>query len=396
MQATTDHVPGQTLKRPVDHFPFLDHLRGIAILLVFATHAVFPSFGADELGWNGLVRDVHSQLVYVVPASMGWIGVAIFFAVSGFCIHLSHTRSSDKGWNVFFVRRFFRIYPPYLPILLAFGILLPSLRLHHLHADGGQLVSHLFLLHNFDSTYCFGINAVFWSLALEFQLYCLYPLLLALVARMGWHRTLWLAAGLELALHGVTGTLSIWQAPVWAPTWFTHNPLDYWFSWSIGAVVADAYLKKRSVPFAHPRHLVWAALVVVCYFIKPLTVFCFTLSALATAHVIAVFLTRPKLVFPTKGVAGLLCNHLRFAGVVSYSLYLIHEPIVYQLGTFLGRHSFFQHRPFLVFGFCLLAWFPALVPAYIYYRLVEMPSIAWGKSILQRRKEIHGRRIVPA
>jgi peptidoglycan/LPS O-acetylase OafA/YrhL len=386
MNSSVNSGGDPTLKRSVDHFPFLDHLRGIAILLVFATHAVFPSFGADEMDWNGLVRNLHSPLLYVAPASMGWIGVAIFFVVSGFCIHLSHTRSQDKGWNVFFVRRLFRIYPPYLPVLFAFGILLPSIRLHHFHADWGQLVSHLFLVHNFDSTYCFGINAVFWSLAIEVQLYCLYPLLLWIVARTGWFRTLWIIGAIEILLHGVTGALSIWQTAVWAPTWFTHNPFDYWLSWSVGAVVADAYLKKERIPFTNPGNLSWIPLVLICYFIKPLTVFCFTFTALATAHIIAVFLTRPKLKFPTNGLAGLLCNHLRFAGVVSYSLYLIHEPIVYQLGTFLGRRPLFEHHPFCVFGMCLLSWFVALIPAYIYYRLIELPSIAWGKRILQIQK----------
>jgi peptidoglycan/LPS O-acetylase OafA/YrhL len=377
--------PEQVLKKPVDHFPFLDHLRGIAILLVFATHSVFPSFGADELKWNRWFRDLHSQLLLVFPASMGWIGVAIFFVVSGFCIHLSHKRSRDKSWYIFFVRRLFRIYPPYLLVLLAFGILLPAIRLHRIHVDAGQMLSHLFLIHNFDSRYCFGINAIFWSLALEVQLYCLYPLLLWMVGKMGWQRTLGITAILEIALHGVTGTLSVVQTTLWEPTWFTHNPFDYWFSWSVGAVVADAYLERREVPFAHRGHAWWAALVLLGYFIRPLSFLCFTFTALFSAHVVACFLTRPKLAFPTKGIAGLCCNHLRFAGVLSYSIYLIHQPIVFQIGTFLGQRAVFNHFPFLVFCACLLLWFPVIIPAFIYHHVIELPSIAWGKWILKNR-----------
>jgi peptidoglycan/LPS O-acetylase OafA/YrhL len=52
-----------------------------------------------------------ASLLPLFPFSLGGLGVAIFFAVSGFCIHLSHLHNRNKGWSFFIYRRFFRIYP---------------------------------------------------------------------------------------------------------------------------------------------------------------------------------------------------------------------------------------------------------------------------------------------
>ena len=49
------------------------------------------------------------------------VGVAIFFVVSGFCIHLSFRRGAPGDWRGFFIRRFFRIYPPYFLAVLIFA-----------------------------------------------------------------------------------------------------------------------------------------------------------------------------------------------------------------------------------------------------------------------------------
>lgn len=104
------------------HYPFLDGIRGIAILWVFLFHSLGASYGWDHFPWNGLFRsfDEPRSLVVLFPLSLGGLGVAIFFAVSGFCIHLSHLRNREKGWTYFFYRRFFRIYPAYLVAILIF------------------------------------------------------------------------------------------------------------------------------------------------------------------------------------------------------------------------------------------------------------------------------------
>ena len=110
-----------TLTKP--YVPALDAIRGAAILAVFLFHSLGVSFGFDKLPWNGLFRDfanASKSFLLLYPLTYGSAGVAIFFVVSGFCIHLSFSKGSDKRWASFANRRLFRIYPPYLFALLIF------------------------------------------------------------------------------------------------------------------------------------------------------------------------------------------------------------------------------------------------------------------------------------
>ena len=121
------------MERPIlaeRRIDFLDPIRGIAILLVFVFHSLGTAFGRDELPWGPWFRDfnVPGSFLLLLPATFGWVGVAIFFVVSGFCIHLSYSRLPQ--WSLFLQRRFFRIYPPYLVALLFFALAFPITRLH--------------------------------------------------------------------------------------------------------------------------------------------------------------------------------------------------------------------------------------------------------------------------
>src|SRR4029079_6537576 len=102
------------------------------------------------------------SFLLVLPATLGSAGVAVFFAVSGFCIHLSFQRNPESRDYIF--RRFFRIYPPYLFALVLFAFIYPPTRLSFASLqDFTQLLSHLFLVHNFGSSTFNGINGAFWS-----------------------------------------------------------------------------------------------------------------------------------------------------------------------------------------------------------------------------------------
>src|SRR5215469_5366122 len=102
------------MNKPGAHIGFLDHFRGIAILSVFLFHSLFATFHLSNLPWNGWFPDVASSktLLLLLPVTMGWAGVAIFFVISGFCIHYSF-HQHGRNWRTFFLRRFFRICPPY-------------------------------------------------------------------------------------------------------------------------------------------------------------------------------------------------------------------------------------------------------------------------------------------
>ncbi|MFM7676300.1 MAG: acyltransferase family protein, partial [Synechococcus sp.] len=85
-----------------NHIPFLDAIRGLAVLAVFLYHSLGAAYGWDKMVvWKGLFRDFQqsANLLLFFPLTYGGTtGVATFFVVSGFCIHLSYINSRHQGW----------------------------------------------------------------------------------------------------------------------------------------------------------------------------------------------------------------------------------------------------------------------------------------------------------
>ena len=314
---------------------------------------------------------------------------------SGFCIHLSHQRSRDKDFTVFFVRRFFRIYPPYvLALVLVIGCILFTNIFFGVSSVHGttrseifqQAVPHLFLIHNLSARYFSGINSALWSVAVEFQLYLLYPLLLFLATKWSWLRVLWITASVEIGLRSIEALSNI-PYPGWVlPRFCTGSPFYYWFSWTMGAALADAYLKKEPLPFRNRFVFVWPLLFIGCSFFQPFSFYGFTLAALSTTALMAFGLSLPRLDIGKQGWGSFPIEHIRQAGIVSYSAYLLHVPLLSQVPRFI--HFVFHHQtlsPLIVFVFCLFIWIPVFALSSLFYKYVELPSIAWGKAIISRR-----------
>ena len=373
------------------HIPFLDHVRGIAVLMVFLLHCLGIGFGYDNLKWSGWLLDYNADPAFLafLPLSWGWAGVAVFFAVSGFCIHLSYERSSNKSNEVFFLRRFFRIYPPYLVALLIFSLLPPW---HYIPFNTKESLvmfgSHLFLVHNFDEKLFYGICSTFWSVAVEFQLYVIYPILAWLVGKLSWTRTLLLLGIVEVGmrayvavhyeLYGTHGSY-----------WIIGSPLFYWFSWSVGAAAADAFLHRRELPFVRVPVLVFPALTVLAANIRPLAPFAFVFAALATISIMDRLL---KGQFRwTARVPSFISNHLRLAGLVSYSIYLLHFPMVTLVPRIMAKLFPGQHfHPLVMMLACVAMWIPVLAGSWIFYRFLELPSIGLGKKVIRLRSRPGG------
>lgn len=375
--------------RNIGHLPYLDGLRGVAILSVFLYHTLGPSFGFDQLPWAGNFRDIHQHLdfLFVYPLSYGHLGVSVFFVISGYCIHLSHSKNNIGGWPAFFIRRFFRIYPAYLFALGLFLFLSPWTCLVDRPNMLEQLTANVFAVQNLWEHLRWGINPSFWSIAAEIQLYMLYPLLMILVRRLGWDRSLLLVAGLELLLRILPLLLTLLNAGT-VPYMVRSSALGYWGSWTIGAYLAQHHQRGRGALFNRMRFDVFVILVVLSALLKPTSVLTFPLCAMTTAIVMDRFHTgRWKL--PTTGkLSGawrLLCN----LGVVSYSFYLFHQPIL----VWTGR-ELFRSIPSLLELLCLAMFFPLVLGiAYAGYRLLEQPSIALGKRVLSA---LYGRSKRPA
>ncbi len=213
----------------------IDALRGAAALGVVFYHAVDQSHKVLP----------HNILQYPVRAvqfasSFGYIGVFLFFVISGFCIHLQWARSRAAGidpeirFTSFWKRRIRRLYPPYIIALLLFllisattiGITLNRFFFY----DVGM---HLLMLHNLDWKTCYTINGVFWTLAIEEQLYLAYFLLLFIRVRWGWGVTL--AACLLARLGWMVFSHVVWlKTGIGIPV--PEAAASHWFTWALGAI----------------------------------------------------------------------------------------------------------------------------------------------------------------
>src|SRR3977135_1994598 len=166
----------------------IDALRGLAALGVVLYHTVDVT--RDGVPQNFLRWPL--LFVHSLP-SLVCVCVFLFFVISGFCIHLqwARARTSGKPHEIHFIpfwkRRIRRLYPAYLIALslyLVMSALSTGLKLTGIL--GYDAVMHLLMLHNLDPKTAYSINSVFWTLAIEEQLYLAYFLLLFLRTRFGW------------------------------------------------------------------------------------------------------------------------------------------------------------------------------------------------------------------
>lgn len=385
------------------HIELLDYVRAVAIISVLLFHTFGSTFGYEDLPWHGWVRgfSVPVSFLCLLPFSFGGVGVAIFFVVSGFCIHLSF-QQQGKDWRSFWIRRFWRIYPAYIAAVAVAVLFLTTnsrLDVHH-WPIWKQLAAHLFLVHNISPGTFTGINGSFWSLAVEAQLYLLYPLLLVMVGRFGWRQTMVMLGCCEFFIRGVDGIVqtigaenTIWGNISWL---FAASPLGYWFSWTLGARLADAYLNNQPLPFAKVPVLPLLALTLISYFIRPTLPFMFVLSAIVTAIVVARRLGRrqPELRVDTEqpkdwtsNMARVFSlNVLRTIGLWSYSIYLLHQPLLNAVSLLMSNVIPGSFRSGIAtFIYFVATWLVIIPMSGLWFHVFELPGIALGKWIIQRR-----------
>ena len=172
---------------PSGHIPTLDGLRGLAILLVMLTHCA----GSLETGSHRLDALFHLAFGH------GWVGVNLFFALSGFLITgiLFDSRKAPHYFRDFYARRTLRIFPLYYGILFVAFVILPLI------GDGSEMYAELRGRQAWLWSYCANIKLTlfgewcfmspmvdlghFWSLAVEEHFYLVWPLLVYSLSRRG-------------------------------------------------------------------------------------------------------------------------------------------------------------------------------------------------------------------
>ncbi len=316
------------------HVPGLALLRGLAALSVALYHftgAVLPK--------------LHVPEVYALFAN-GWLGVDVFFVISGFVIPYSllGKNYSSRKFLPYIIKRIVRINPPaYIAMLLVLAqwYLIDYVISHHITYTKDVTVSKL--VHNVLFTVPFTeqtwVVGIFWTLAIEFQFYIFIGLLFVILfdtKGIGWFVSIFLVAGLVQYLP------------------FRHIENFFHFS-SLFALGGLTLFRQQG---RIRNGLYWILLLLftsIAYFEIGLYV---SVTGLFTT--LAIYYLKVE-----NGLA-------RFLGNISYSLYLVHAVIgstcEFVLIKLIPNDSIINRIGMLVL--CLAV---SIGGAYIFYLVIEKP-----------------------
>ncbi len=306
--------PGR-LPRPTGYWPGLDGLRGLAVLAVVAYHFHVPGFAG------------------------GWIGVDVFFVISGFVVTASVLRLVDHAgapvidWR-FYARRASRLLPALFVLIAFIGTWT------YLHDDEitrrvqNSMVAAVLQVYNIAAAFDLTDNrafAHFWSLSVEWQFYLVVPFAiwaLIVAPRRAAAATAALFALFVAALRVVGLASGISATRVYVLTWFRIDGLllgvAIAFAWQATALRVRQRLYSASwlalavlaaVPVTVPGWYTWRV---------PSLALVVPLASLASAVLIYALIVRAA-PHPVRWLLEL--RPLRYVGERSYSIYLWHYVI---------------------------------------------------------------------
>ena len=360
------------------HLDYLDGLRALAALFVLLHHGYISVWNIFAQRYpSGLLDRLTHWMIY------GHFAVSVFIVISGFSLMLPLVRGDGAlkgGPTAFFKRRARRILPPYycamgLSLLVWLFLFSHDWRHPGLPFSLADILSHLFLVHNFSRATMGTINGTFWSIAVESQIYLVFPLLVWLWKRIGPEATLlltilvgyggrWLletrypdqigltAHYLTLFCMGMFGTTVAFSP---AENWRRMREGKFWpwlamglFVWLIALCTYWGWDKALGARQHHTDFLV--GLCAMCLLI---------LASRSTSNL------------PRKALS---LRPLPFLGSFAYSIYLSQLPLLLIYRKFLMQPG--QMSENAMFALFLLLGFPLLIGgAYLFFLACERPFL---------------------
>jgi peptidoglycan/LPS O-acetylase OafA/YrhL len=383
MQVASQPTPLQSAAQTGRRIVALDGLRGVAAIMVLLHHALLmlPQFADFE--WYSLVP-AHLSLVEFLllrtPLRLIWAGqerAILFFVLSGFVLSLPWLNGKQQPYGRFLLGRFCRIYPPYLVAMalaaaasvLVGGHVLPMASVYFNELgwartpDAGTLPSILLVLTNHHSDY---INEAVWSLTWEVRVALLFPFLMLPVLR--WRNRGIVQLYLSLLVLGQASRHMLGAYPELSVA--LADGCRYLGMFLLGAGVAMNRSAIAAWFLRHKPAYGWACLasgLLLCW--VPLPHFHDEVVGIGAALAVIAIIVTPAL---GKSLAK---DHWLWLGKQSYSLYLIHVPVVMAIVI-------------LCHGKVPLAACAAVIPisialAQVFHLQVELPSVALAQKATQ-------------
>ena len=351
------------------HLPALDGVRGIAILFVLVHNLSIREHGSGPLvaAWDALVN-------------CGWIGVQLFFVLSGFLITgiLLDDRDRPRPLRTFYIRRAVRIWPLYYVFLVGYAIFV----LPHVGALASSFVWYVLYLSNWSDLAREPLPYIghFWSLAVEEQFYLTWPWL---VTKVRPAVTAWVC--IALAILALVARIAMHQLDVGA-LWTYEATFSRMDALALGALVAVALRDPRwraSLDKALKPAALLAGLGLLVVIARThgldrhnsfVELYAYSALAVLFAAWVAWLATRPE----SKSFATRLLESapLRAAGRYSYAAYVLHFPLKGAILYFWNAAPYETAHPLATdIAFVLVAGALAFAGALITAILIERPFL---------------------
>lgn len=336
------------------YIPSLDGIRTIAFLLVFLDHA-----GADR----------------IVP---GGFGVTVFFFLSGYLITTLLRREYEQNQAInlkhFYLRRILRIWPGFY-LVLFLGAILTLIGVLEGEIQLPAFLSQVLHYYNYYQTFVApdGVTLgsdVYWSLAVEEHFYCLFPFLYIglLKMRVSPQRQM-------LIIWGICLAILIWRCVLVFGMEADKLRIFHLSDTRVDSILFGCALAVNGnpvldTPYGSDRLWKYFVLpagitVILLSLISPSIEFASTLPY--TIQGIALHgLFMAAIRFPEWGVFQILnWNWMRFIGLLSYSLYLVHDTVINAVSLYLPQISVVLQGA--------MSMLISLILAYAMYRYIEVP-----------------------
>ncbi len=368
-------------------------MRGFAALWVFIYH-----FWALQVAAPVVVSFFSLSLDISWCFTFGWLGVPIFFVLSGFLLAQPFVRQPDSpgtskvSIRAYFIRRVFRVFPAYYFQLIALIVLAYFFQFGDYPRTAEGWFAHLTMTFFSPPFFTAGLNGAWWTLPIEFGFYLLLPMLAPLLKRRRWIFLLLFCFGMMLSYRYLIYSLFLGtDVPLYTRISLLPGVMD-----SFGAGMLAAYCAQhvRIKPGFDVRAANVATFVMLLgYGVAILLIYQFWMVYWSGGWMSYAYtpLFSAAIACGVFGAAlgstwaqWLFGNQLmRFFGKISYSLYLWHLPLLGALKLFpklqtVGLPTTGTHQHAILLAVCTLI---LLAISWLSWRFIEVPGIAWGKQL---------------
>ncbi len=382
----------------------LTWLRGLAAFVVILFH-VKRATNVSYLG-----TDEASNYLVMELLDLGNFGVLLFFVISGATLFINNRNLQSRSEIViFFIKRFFRIWPAFFVSMLVFLLFIPVFEYFYLEQKTGLWIEvHASSYSLSDVLLYLGLvfnitgppklfNIVYWSLPIEFQYYILFPLILLAIRWISWFGPILVGGVIYL---GFSLDLGSYIANAWTLL----------FAYTFCGGVLIGYLHHR-----FRRNLSLSPLLAIALIAPVLVVLSLIEGGFIGVPEILQRVPIVNQVLNWQGFSAIyvvlvvlftrfddgLANKkswgyrlLMHYGEVSYSIYLYHMLfaaisvlIIINLGITAGLTKLLFTLVFTILGSFLFAD--------LSYRLVEMKGVSYGKKLVRKLRANNREQVRP-